>query len=65
MSNLWNIESLLKKERHSLTTQCGVLMTLRKRPVENIVGKGENGGNQHFHLFTQWFLNFKRQTQLF
>ena len=23
--------------------------------VENIVGKGENAGYQHFHLFQQWF----------
>ena len=23
--------------------------------VENIVGKGENAGNQHFLLFPQWF----------
>ena len=24
-----------------------------KKPFENIVGKGENAGNQHFHLFPQ------------
>ena len=24
--------------------------------VENIVGKGENAGYQHFFLFPQWFL---------
>ena len=23
--------------------------------VENIVGKGENAGHQHFLLFSQWF----------
>ena len=23
--------------------------------TENIVGKGENAGNQHFLLFSQWF----------
>ena len=28
----------------------------RKKPFENIVGKGENAGNQHFLLFPQCFL---------
>ena len=31
-------------------------MTLKKKPFENIVGKGENAGNQHFLLFLQCFL---------
>ena len=26
-------------------------MTLKKKPFENIVGKGENADNQHFLLF--------------
>ena len=26
--------------------------------VENIVGKGENAGYQHFLLFSQYFLDF-------
>ena len=30
--------------------------TLKKNPFENIVGKGENAGNQHFLLFPQCFL---------
>ena len=30
----------------------------RKKPSENIVGKGENAGNQHFLLFPQCFLPF-------
>ena len=29
-------------------------MTLRKKPFENIVGKGENAGNQHFLLFPRF-----------
>ena len=29
---------------------------------ENIVGKGENAGNQHFLLFPQYFLSFPHQT---
>ena len=28
---------------------------------ENIVGKGENAGNQHFLLFPQCFLPFQTQ----
>ena len=27
-----------------------------KKPFQNIVGKGENAGNQHFLLFPQFFL---------
>ena len=27
-----------------------------KKPSENIVGKGENAGNQHFLIFPQCFL---------
>ena len=30
------------------TTQFQLLTTLRKKPFENIVGKGENVGNQQF-----------------
>ena len=29
-----------------------------KKPFENIVGKGENAGNQHFLLFPPCFLPF-------
>ena len=32
-----------------------------KKPFENIVGKGENAGNQHFLLFSQCFLTFQRK----
>ena len=28
----------------------------KERPFENIVGKGENAGNQHFPLFPKYFL---------
>ena len=38
------------------TTLSQFLTTLTKRPFENIVGKGENAGNQHFLLFPQCFL---------
>ena len=36
-------------------TQSQLLTTLRKKALENTVGKGENAGNQHFLLFPQCF----------
>ena len=39
--------------------------TLRKKPFENIVEKGENAGNQHFLLFPQCFLPYQRQKPSF
>ena len=40
-------------------------MTLFKKPFENIVGKGENAGNQHFLRFPPCFLLFPRQILIF
>ena len=40
-------------------------MTLTKKPFENIVGKGENAGNQHFLLFPQFFLLIRRRVSVF
>ena len=40
-------------------------MSLRNRPFQNIVGKGENAGNQHFLLFPQNVLPYLRQKLLF
>ena len=42
---------------HTITT----LTTLYKKPFENIVGKRENGANQHFYLFPQCFLPYPKQ----
>ena len=36
-----------------------ILTTLKNKPFGNIVGKGENAGNQHFLLFPQCFLTYK------
>ena len=33
--------------------------------VENIVGNGENAGNQHFLLFPQYFQMYQRQLSSF
>ena len=39
-------------------------MTLKKKPFENIAGKGENG-NHFFFLFPQCVLPFKQQISIF
>ena len=36
-----------------------LLTTLKKKALENAVGKGENAGGQHFLLFPQCFLLYK------
>ena len=41
------------------------LMVLGEKYLENIVGKGENAGNQHFLLFPQCFLPFPKQILIF
>ena len=38
---------------------------MKQRAFENIVGKGENAGNQHFLLLPQCFLTFQNQILLF
>ena len=40
-------------------------MTPGKTPFENVVGKGENAGNQGFVLFPQCFLPYQRQKSAF
>ena len=39
-------------------------MTLEEKPFENIVGKEENAGNQHFLLFPQCFLSLPPQKKI-
>ena len=45
-----------KPSRFIFTTQSRLLTILTKKAFENIVGKGENSGNQHFLLYPQCFL---------
>ena len=52
-------------EKNSLTLYHTILTTLFKNPFENIVGKGENAGNQHFLLFPQCFLPFPNEISIF
>ena len=49
----------------TFATQSRLLPTLRKKPFEKFVGKGENACNQHFLLFPQCFLPFPAQISLF
>ena len=46
---------VLAKEVWLLTVQSRVLTTITKQAFENIVGKRENAGNQHFLLFPTKF----------
>ena len=43
------------------TAQSQALGTLKQNLVENIGGKGENAGNQHFLLFPKYFVPFPKQ----
>ena len=43
----------------------GLKATLEKRPFENIVGKGENAGYQHFLFFPQCFLTIPKRISIF
>ena len=49
----------------TITIQCQFLTMLKKKAFENIVGKGENAGNQHFLLFPQYFTPIPNQISLF
>ena len=46
-------------------TQSRFLMTFAKKPFENMEGKGENAGNQHFILFPPCFQPYQRQKSSF
>ena len=61
------VKGQLRKKNivYLFTTQSQLLMTLKKKPCENIIGKGENLGTQHFLLFPQCFLPFPKHTSLF
>ena len=48
------------KLTNSQTTPAFLSCPLRKKPFENILGKGENGGFQHFVRFPECFLLYQR-----
>ena len=73
---LWQKEKMLvisiffhpiKDKFHHLTLYHTIptFMTPIEKAFENIVGKGENAGNQHFLLFPQCFLSFTKQISNF
>ena len=45
----------------SFSTQSQLLTTLKKKALENTVGKGEIAGKEHFLLFPQCFLFYQRE----
>ena len=49
----------------TIPAQSRLLMTLGEKAFENIVGKGENAGHQHFLLFRECFLPFSKQISIF
>ena len=49
------LNSLLYNPNLTLNHKSQLLTTLRKKAFENIVGKGEYAGNQHFLLFPTMF----------
>ena len=53
------------KQFYLFTTQFRFLTTLKQKVFENIVGKGENAGNQHFLLLPQCFLLYLREKSSF
>ena len=64
--NLW--KTLREKEKMLVTSifsfSHNVFNPIRDKK-ENIAGKGENAGNQHFLLFPQCFQSYQRQKALF
>ena len=52
-------KSLCPQSVELFTTQSGFLMPVGKNPFENIVGKGENAGNQHFSFSHNVFSTIK------
>ena len=56
-----DIETLTDCPPYSFATQSRLLTPMEKKAFENIMGKGENAGNQHFLLFPQCFQSYQRQ----
>ena len=61
MVSKWCIREWVKP----LQVQSRLLTTLKEKLFENIVGKEENAGNQHFLLFPQSFLSIQKKNICF
>ena len=68
------IHSLLQQKGYHLAlvyfissskTQFQLSTIMRKMPLENIVEKRENAGNNHFLVFPQFLLPFPKQSSIF
>ena len=46
---------------NSLSHNSDTPLPPRKKAIENTMGKGENPGNPHFHLFSQCFLTYQSE----
>ena len=55
------MNDILYQTLRYFSTPSRVLKTLREKPFENMVRKGENAGNQHFLLFPQCLLFYQNQ----
>ena len=53
------------EEVYLFSPKSGLFMILTMKTFQNIVGKGENAGNQHFLLNPQCFLPFLNQISTF
>ena len=53
--DICHVEQSIGSAKRGPTTQSQLLMTLKKDPFENIVGKKENAGNQYFLFFPTMF----------
>ena len=58
------VQNLLFGKGLTLYQTITTLTTLYEKPFENIVGKGENAGKQHFLLFPQCFLPFTKRISI-
>ena len=55
LQNPFMKHTLSDKYNSPFTTQSQLLTTQRNNPFKNLLGKGENAGNQHFLLFPTIF----------
>ena len=58
----WSSANALNLDKSKILSFGKCLKILSKKTSENIVGKEGNAGNQHFLLFPQCSLSFKKQT---
>ena len=64
-NNLGQVWHVLGKMVKPFNTKSELLTTLEEKCFENIAGKGENAGNQHFLLFPQCIQPFPNQVSIF